>query len=137
VSFIACTVRVVLVWERGSETDGSRTASHAQPPNTSTAQAFPCPSRRNALQDVRETHFRTIQWNQLVRRCSPGGAFELSPALQRWVKWRKRFKSRRDGRVLTYKLQRCNNAISPANRWSLLLSHSLQLSRYVPAAQVG
>src|ERR1019366_3933042 len=31
---------------------------------------------------------------------SPGGAIELSPALQRWGQWEKRFKSRRKDRVL-------------------------------------
>src|ERR1039458_8777014 len=37
---------------------------------------------------------------------SPGGATELSPALQRWEEWQERFKSRRDGRVLTHTLRR-------------------------------
>jgi outer membrane lipopolysaccharide assembly protein LptE/RlpB len=36
-----------------------------------------------------------------TRESSPGGAFQLSPALQRWVKWRKRVKSRRDGPVFS------------------------------------
>src|ERR1019366_7348596 len=40
------------------------------------------------------------------RESSPGGATELSPALQRWEKWEERFKSRRDDRVLTHTLQR-------------------------------
>jgi mono/diheme cytochrome c family protein len=33
---------------------------------------------------------------------SPGGANELSPALQRWVRWKKRVKSRRDDRLTTF-----------------------------------
>ena len=36
---------------------------------------------------------------------SPGGAFELSPALQRGKKLKQRLKSRRDDRVLTHTLQ--------------------------------
>src|ERR1017187_1621806 len=36
---------------------------------------------------------------------SPGGATELSPALQRWEKWSTRFKSRRDDRVSVHALQ--------------------------------
>ena len=31
-----------------------------------------------------------------LRKNSPGGANDLSPALQRWVEWKKRIKSRRD-----------------------------------------
>jgi hypothetical protein len=38
-----------------------------------------------------------------ARSPSPGGATELSPALQRWEKWNKRIKSRRDDRVLTWR----------------------------------
>jgi hypothetical protein len=36
---------------------------------------------------------------------SPGGASELSPALQRWEKGNRGFKSRRDDRALTHKTQ--------------------------------
>ena len=42
------------------------------------------------------TSFRTIQWNRLSQKCRPGGAFDLKPALKRWEKRKKRFKSRRD-----------------------------------------
>ena len=45
---------------------------------------------------------------QDVRESSPGGASELSPALERWEKWKKRLQSRRDDRVLTHTLQRCD-----------------------------
>jgi hypothetical protein len=60
-----------------------------------------------ALQCVRENSFLGNPVEQNARKSSPGGATELSPALQRWVKWKERFKSRRDDRVLTHTLKRC------------------------------
>src|ERR1035438_10356872 len=56
---------------------------------------------------VRARRLRASQW--LERKdveSSPEGATELSPALQRWEEWQERFKSRRDGRVLTHTLKR-------------------------------
>jgi hypothetical protein len=40
-----------------------------------------------------------------ARKSSPGGAHQSSLALQRWEQWKKRFKSRRDGRVVTAVLE--------------------------------
>src|ERR1017187_45584 len=51
-----------------------------------------------ALQCVRENSFSHSLVEPSTGECSPGGATELSPALQRWEKWKERFKSRRDDR---------------------------------------
>src|ERR1019366_1528577 len=64
-----------------------------------------------ALQCVRENSFLGNPVERNARKSSPGGATELSPALQRWEKWKERFKSRRDDRVLAHTLQRCENCI--------------------------
>src|ERR1039458_143368 len=64
-----------------------------------------------ALQCVRENSFVGNALERNPRKSSPGGATELSPALQRWEKWKERFKSRRDDRVLTHTLQRCCRCI--------------------------
>src|ERR1035441_8303392 len=61
-----------------------------------------------ALQCVRENSFLGNPVERNSRKSSPGGATELSPALQRWEKWKEGFKSRRDDRVLTHTLQRCD-----------------------------
>ncbi len=61
-----------------------------------------------ALQCVCENSFLGNPVERNARKSSPGGATELSPALQRWEKWKERFKSRRDDRVLTHTLQRCD-----------------------------
>jgi len=42
-----------------------------------------------------------MSWNP-----APEGRPALSPALQRWEKWKERFKSRSDDRVLVHTLQR-------------------------------
>jgi hypothetical protein len=64
-----------------------------------------------ALQCVRENSFSSNPVERNVRESSPGGASELSPALQRWEKRKKLIKSRRDDRVLTHTLQRCDRGI--------------------------
>ncbi len=40
-------------------------------------------------------------WYKYARQSSPGGTTELSPALQRWERWKEKLKSRRDDRGLT------------------------------------
>ena len=55
---------------------------------------------------MRENSFLGNPVERNARKSSPGGATELSPALQRWAKWEERFKSRRDDRVLTHTLYR-------------------------------
>ena len=62
-----------------------------------------------ALQCVRKDLFSDTRVERSKGEFSPGGATELSPALQRWEKRKERLKSRRDDRVLTNTLQRCNN----------------------------
>ena len=64
-----------------------------------------------ALQCVRENSFSSNPVERNVPESSPGGASELSPALQRWEKRRKLIKSRRDDRVLAHTLQRCDRGI--------------------------
>src|ERR1019366_6584743 len=64
-----------------------------------------------ALQCVRENSFLGNPVERNARKSSPGGATELSPALQRWEMWKEKFKSRRDDRVLAHTLQRCENCI--------------------------
>jgi hypothetical protein len=64
-----------------------------------------------ALQCVRENSFSDSRVERSTGECGPGGATELSPALQRWEKWKERLKSRRDDRVLTHTLKRCDNCI--------------------------
>src|ERR1017187_3991696 len=48
-----------------------------------------------ALQWVRENSFLGNPVERNARKSSPRGATELSPALQRWEKWEKRFNARR------------------------------------------
>jgi hypothetical protein len=48
---------------------------------------------------------KSLRNARFASESSPGGAFELSPALQRGEKLKKRLKSRRDDRVLTHTLQ--------------------------------
>src|ERR1019366_1665465 len=61
--------------------------------NTFHSRSFmnPAPEGRSSLAQRFSVCVRTgvlaIGWNEESRECSPGGASELSPALQRWEKW--------------------------------------------------
>jgi hypothetical protein len=58
---------------------------------------------------VRENSLSGNSVERNLGESSPGGANQLSPALQRGVGWEKSVKSRRDDPDLTHTLQACRN----------------------------
>jgi hypothetical protein len=55
---------------------------------------------KRAPKSLRENCFGNNPVERALRKSSPEGTNEISPALQCWGKWEKGFKSRRDDRVL-------------------------------------
>ena len=66
---------------------------------------YPGCTGRAGLQSVCENSFWVATVEGSAEKPAPNGAKELSPALQRWVKWEKLTSPFRDDTVLTHPLQ--------------------------------
>ena len=62
-------------------------------------------TRNQGLKSVRENCIHGEPVEHKLIKPAPEGANQLSPALERWEKWSKTFKSRKDDRVLTQTLK--------------------------------
>ena len=86
---------------------------------------------------VRENQTPESTVAQTLPDSSPAGTIHLNPALQRGVKWSQRFKSRRDGPVLTHTLlaPEASTVGFSATRSTEEVIASLQELRKTPAAK--